>query len=124
MIQILVDVLYQELDDYQLENTSSHPGNLQQLIEEKNNIGWDHLVNRKIEVTMLNSGTEWIRMLTKSIWNNINQVWIDRNLARHGKDEEEQREKMRLHCISEITEYYNYRDDGKLQETRYIVNLL
>jgi len=35
-------------------------------------------------------------------------------LSRHGKDEEEQRDKERLQCISEITEYYIYRDDGKL----------
>jgi len=35
----------------------------------------------------------------------------DTNLARHGKDKEE---KERLQCISEITVYYNYRDDGKL----------
>ena len=53
-------------------------------------------------------------MQTKSIWNNINQVWVEQNLARHGKDEEEKREKERLQCISEITVYYNYRDDGKL----------
>ena len=69
---------------------------------------------RKIEVTRLNSGTGWIRILTKIIWNKINQVQIDRNLARHGKDEEDQREKERLQYISEITVYYNYRDDDKL----------
>jgi len=40
MIQILVDGLYHELDDCQMENTTSHPDNLQQLIVEQNNIGW------------------------------------------------------------------------------------
>ena len=53
-------------------------------------------------------------MLIKIIWNDIHLVWIDRNLARHGNDEEEKREKERIQCISEITVYYNYRDDGKL----------
>jgi len=120
MIQILVDGLYHELDDCQMENTTSHPDNLQQLIAEQNNIGWDqllysrftlqwtvkqyrHLVNSKIEVTRKNSGTGWIRMLIKIIWTNINLVWIERNLVRHGKDEEEKREKERTQCISEIT---------------------
>ena len=53
-------------------------------------------------------------MLTKIIWHNIIQVLIERNLARHGKDEQEQREKERLQCISEITEYFTYRDEDKL----------
>ena len=33
---------------------------------------------------------------------------------RHGKDEEEKRDKERTQYISEITVYYNYRDDGQL----------
>jgi len=86
MIQILVDGLYHELDNCQMENMTSHPDNLQQLIEEQNHIGWDklmhsrftpqwtakqyrHLVDSKIEVTRNNSGTGWIGMLTKIIWN-------------------------------------------------------
>ena len=57
-----------------MENTTSCPDNLQQLIEEQNQIGWDqllygrftlqwqaaqyrHLVNSEIEVTRMNSGT-------------------------------------------------------------------
>ena len=105
-----------------MENTSSRPDNLQHVIEEQNNIGWyqlmysrftlqwtvepyQHLVARKIEVRRKNSGTGWIRMLTKIIWNNIDQVWIDRNLVRHGKDEEEQREKERLYSASAKLQY-------------------
>ena len=74
MIKILVDGLYHELDDCQMENTTSHHEDLQQLIEEQNNIGWDqllygrfilqwtveqyrHLVNSNIEVTRKNPGT-------------------------------------------------------------------
>ena len=74
-----------------MENTTSHPNDLQPLIEEQNNIGWDqlmygrftlqwtveqyrHLVTIKIEVSRKNSGTGWIRMPTKSFWNNINLV--------------------------------------------------
>ena len=56
-------------------------------------------------------------MLIKVIWNNINLVWIERSLVRHGKDEEEKRDKERTQCISEITVYYNYRDNGKLGQT-------
>jgi len=42
--QILVDGLYIELDDCHIENASSHPDNLQQLVAEQNNIGWDQLM--------------------------------------------------------------------------------
>ena len=91
MIQILVKGLYHALDDCQMENTTSHPDNLQQLLSEQNNTGWHqllygrfmlqwtveqyrHLFNRKIEVTRKNPGTGWIRMLIKTIWNNIHLV--------------------------------------------------
>ena len=44
MIQLIVDGLYYEVDDCQLENPSSYPANLQPLIEEQDNIGWGHLL--------------------------------------------------------------------------------
>ena len=34
-----------------------------------------------------------IRQLTTVIWKHIYQVWLERNLARHEKEEEERREK-------------------------------
>ena len=51
---------------------------------------------------------------TTVIWKHIYQVWLERNLARHGKEEEEKREKERLQCTNEISTYYTYRDEGKL----------
>jgi len=41
-------------------------------------------------------------------------MWVERNLARHGKEEEEKRDKERMQCINEISTYYTYRDEGKL----------
>ena len=52
--------------------------------------------------------------ITTVIWKHIYQVWLERNLARHGKEEEDKRIKERLRCINEISTYYIYRDDGKL----------
>ena len=59
---------------------------------------YEHLVENEIKVTRWNSGTGWIRMLTKVIWSNIHKVWIESNLARHGKDEEEKRERASTVC--------------------------
>ena len=41
-------------------------------------------------------------------------MWLERNLARHGKEEEEKREKEHLQCIHEISTCCTHRDEGKL----------
>ena len=114
-----------------MENRAQYPAKLLPLIEEQDRIGWDHLllgrflkrwksmqyqslIERKINPTRRNSGTGWIKQLTTVIWKHIHQVWLERNLARHGKEEEDKRIKERLRCINEISTYYIYRDDGKL----------
>ena len=130
-LELLYNGIRDDLDDSQLENRSQYPEKLLQLIEEQVRIGWDRLLlgrfpkqwksmqyqslrERKINPTRSNSETGWTRQLTTVIWKHIYQVWLERNLARHGKEEEEKREKERLQCTNEISTYYTNRDDGKL----------
>ena len=46
-------------------------------------------IKREKEPARKNSGTRWIKQLTTIVWNHIYQVWLERNVARHGKEEEE-----------------------------------
>ena len=106
MLELLYNGIRDDLDDKQLENRARYPTKLLPLIKEQNKIRCDHLLlarfskqwksmqyqsltERKINPTRSNLGTAWIRQLTTVIWKRIYQVWLERNLARHGKEEEE-----------------------------------
>lgn len=131
MLELLYNGIRDDLDDTPLENPAQYPAKLMPLIEEQDRIGWDHLllgrfskqwktmqyqslIERNIAPTRSNSGTGWIKQLTTVIWKHVYKVWLARNLARHGKEEEEKKEKERQQCLNEISIYYTYRDEGKL----------
>ena len=69
---------------------------------------------RKLTISNFNSGIGWTAHLIQIIWNHIHSVWISRNLARHGKDEAEQKSKRRQQCIDEISCYYEYKSNNQL----------
>ena len=69
---------------------------------------------RKLTITLFNSGIGWSSQLITIIWRHIHSVWIARNLARHGKDQGEQKVKRRQQCIDEIKCYYEYKSSHQL----------
>ena len=69
---------------------------------------------RNIQTTLFNSGVGWSSHLISIIWSHIYSVWINRNLARHGKDQAEQKLKQQQQCIDEIACYYEYKSSNQL----------
>ena len=67
-----------------------------------------------METNERNSGTTLTRRLILKIWTLVHGVWKERNLARHGETEQEQREKKREQCLAELKMWYELRDQGKL----------
>ena len=61
-----------------------------------------------------NSGINLIRRLILKIWELVHGVWLERNQARHGRDEMEQKEKKREQCLREIESWYDHRAVGNL----------
>ena len=128
---LLINGISDYLQDSQVEYPQQYPDSLQVLIQEQQLIGWDQflmgriskrwlrihhqqLKQRKLTITLFNSGIGWSSQLITIIWSHIHSVWIARNLARHGKDQEEQKVKRRQQCIAEIKCYYEYKSSHQL----------
>ena len=54
--------------------------------------------------------------LIRIVFTHVHGVWRARNLAKHGETLAEQIEKKRLLCASEISTYYDCRDNGELTD--------
>ena len=131
MTHLLIEGIYWSLHDSSLENPAQYPPHLQPLIASQDLIGWDqiflgrfslywtklhsdHLTQRGYQHTGQNSGTQWLASLIRLLWTHIHQVWLARNLARHGSTFSEQLEKQRQACVSEISLYYDYYNHNHL----------
>jgi len=133
MTHLIVEGVYWEMQDSPLENIQQYPSALQPLINSQNNIGWDqffkgrlsklwriihlqHLKDKKCSIDCYNSGIGWTSTLIRIVFTHVHEVWRTRNLAKHGETLAEQIEKKRLLCASEISTYYDCRDNDELAD--------
>ena len=107
-----------------------HANWLHPLIRSQDDIGWEQLFYGRfskqwaaiheerlrlkgVETNERNSGKTLTRRLMLKIWTLVHGVWKERNLARHGETEQEQREKKREQCLAELKMWCELGDQGK-----------
>ena len=66
----------------------------------------NELAARRIKVQSTNSGSAWIRAVTKTIWDYVYDMWNERNLDRHGRDDTAEIELTRQQNLREISMWY------------------
>ena len=75
----------------------------------------DEVNNSGSEIDRFNSGSMWIRAVTKTIWEYVYEMWKERNLDRHGRDNEEIVRKVRQQNLQELETWYERRDNKRLE---------
>ena len=56
----------------------------------------------------------WASSIIKIIWDHLRKMWLARNAGRHGRGEEQKRNRLRSRSLREARVWHKLKEEGRL----------